>query len=135
MLPYSSSSSGPSPVIHHPSAVANPFSIRDVNIGKRVVLARALSKLGYCSRSQAATLIRSGSVTLNGRLVRDPEIPAQFPQDRIEVHGSPLAKASPIYLVMNKPRGVVTTRERPPKHDCPNGQAHSRQGVGEEPVV
>jgi 23S rRNA pseudouridine2605 synthase len=72
-------------------------------------LARVLSKMGYCSRSQAAVLIRAGRVTLNGRSVRDPEIPARISGDRIEVDDSPLEKSSAIYLVMNKPRGVVTT--------------------------
>jgi 23S rRNA pseudouridine2605 synthase len=65
--------------------------------------------MGYCSRSQAAVLIRAGRVTLNGRIVRDPERPARMPQDRIEVDGSPFDKQPPIYLIMNKPRGVVTT--------------------------
>jgi 16S rRNA U516 pseudouridylate synthase RsuA-like enzyme len=32
----------------------------------RTGLARALSKLGYCSRSRAAELIYTGRVTLNG---------------------------------------------------------------------
>ena len=86
-----------------------PFSIKDVTTQKRIGLARALSKMGYCSRSQAAVLIRAGRVTLNGRIVRDPEIPVRMPQDRIEVDGSPLDKTPAIYLVMNKPRGVVTT--------------------------
>src|SRR5271167_2030475 len=76
---------------------------------KRVGLARALSKMGHCSRSQAAVLIRGGRVTLNGRIVRDPESPVRVPQDRIEVDGAPLDKAQATYLVMNKPRGVVTT--------------------------
>jgi 23S rRNA pseudouridine2605 synthase len=65
--------------------------------------------LGYCSRSQAAVLIRAGRVALNGRAVRNPEIPARLPQDRIEVDGSPVSKSPAIYLVMNKPRGSVTT--------------------------
>jgi 23S rRNA pseudouridine2605 synthase len=65
--------------------------------------------MGYCSRSQAAVLIRAGRVTLNGRIVRDTERPARMPEDRIEVDGSPLDKQPPIYLIMNKPRGVVTT--------------------------
>jgi 23S rRNA pseudouridine2605 synthase len=76
---------------------------------KRIGLARALSKMGYCSRSQAAVLIRAGRVTLNERIVRDPESPARLPRDRIEVDGSPLDKQRAIYLIMNKPRGVVTT--------------------------
>ncbi len=65
--------------------------------------------MGYCSRSQAAVLIRAGRVTLNERIVRDPERPVRMPQDRIEVDGSPLDKQPAIYLIMNKPRGVVTT--------------------------
>lgn len=86
-----------------------PFSIKDVTTAKRTGLARALSKIGYCSRSQASVLIRAGRVTLNGRIVRDPETPTRMPQDRIEVDTSPLAKAPAIYLIMNKPCGVVTT--------------------------
>jgi 23S rRNA pseudouridine2605 synthase len=80
-----------------------------VGTQKRIGLARVLSKKGYCSRSQAAVLIRARRVTVNGRITPDPETPVQILRDRIEVDGSPLDKASPIYLVMNKPRGVVTT--------------------------
>jgi 23S rRNA pseudouridine2605 synthase len=65
--------------------------------------------MGYCSRSQAAALIRAGRVNLNGRIVRNPETPARMPQDRIELDGLPLDKLPAIYLIMNKPRGVVTT--------------------------
>jgi len=65
--------------------------------------------MGYCSRSQASGLIRAGHVTLNGRIVHDPERPTRLPQDRIEIDGSPPTKTPAIYLVMNKPRGVVTT--------------------------
>lgn len=65
--------------------------------------------MGYCSRSQAAVLIRAGRVTLNGRIVRNPESPVRMTQDRIEVDGSPLDRMPAIYIVMNKPRGVVTT--------------------------
>jgi 23S rRNA pseudouridine2605 synthase len=76
---------------------------------RKVGLARVLSKLGYCSRSEAAKLIRTGRVKLNGALRRDPETPVQADKDRIEVDGRPLARLDRIYLVLNKPRGVVTT--------------------------
>ena len=76
---------------------------------KKVGLARALSKLGYCSRSQAAELIRAGRVKLNGALRRDPETPAHPGKDRIEVDETPLGASAKIYLMLNKPRGVVTT--------------------------
>src|SRR5580700_253524 len=65
--------------------------------------------MGYCSRSQAALLIRAGRVTQNGRTIRDPESPVRLHEDRIAVDGSLLDQAPPIYLAMNKPRGVVTT--------------------------
>jgi len=77
---------------------------------KRTVgLARALSKLGYCSRSQAAALIRGGKVRLNGQLRRDPETPVHLSRDKIAVNGKEIGAASKIYLMMNKPRGLVTT--------------------------
>jgi 23S rRNA pseudouridine2605 synthase len=76
---------------------------------KRVGLARAISKLGYCSRSQAAELIRSGRVCLNGTLKRNPEAPVLLAKDRIEIDGAALRAAAKVYLVLNKPRGIVTT--------------------------
>jgi 16S rRNA U516 pseudouridylate synthase RsuA-like enzyme len=76
---------------------------------RQVGLARALSKLGYCSRSEAAGLIRTGRVRLNGAVARDPETPVRLERARIEVDGQLLAIAAKIYLMLNKPRGVVTT--------------------------
>jgi 23S rRNA pseudouridine2605 synthase len=76
---------------------------------RSIGLARALSKLGICSRSEAANLIRAGRVKLNGSLRRDPETPVHIGKDRIEMDGSQLAKTERIYLALNKPRGVVTT--------------------------
>ncbi len=76
---------------------------------RRVGLARALSKLGYCSRSEAAELIRRGRVRLNGAMQRDPEQPVRVDRDRIEVDGRPIASAGKLYLMLNKPRGAVTT--------------------------
>lgn len=72
-------------------------------------LARALSKLGYCSRAQAVKLIREGKVRVNGALRRDPETPVHIEKDRIEVDGRRVASAAKIYLMMNKPRGIVTS--------------------------
>jgi 23S rRNA pseudouridine2605 synthase len=72
-------------------------------------LARAISKLGYCSRARAAELIREGKVRLNGAVRRDPKAPVRLGKDRIEVEGRVLRAAAKIYLALNKPRGVVTT--------------------------
>lgn len=77
--------------------------------GRRVGLARALSKLGYCSRSRAAQWISQGRVRLNGTVRGDPQTPVEMGSDRIEVDGQAASPALKVYLVMNKPRGVVTT--------------------------
>jgi 23S rRNA pseudouridine2605 synthase len=76
---------------------------------RRVGLARALSKLGYCSRSQATELIRSGHVRLNGATRRDPETPVSVECDRIEVDHRIVGAEAKVYLMLNKPRGLVTT--------------------------
>lgn len=78
-------------------------------IPRRVGLARALSKLGYCSRSAAFDLIQAGRVRLNGATRRDPEAPVRLEEDSIEVDGRRLASEAKVYLVLNKPRGAVTT--------------------------
>ena len=76
---------------------------------RRIGLARALSKLGYCSRSQADALIRAGRVHLNGTLRRNPETPVHTEQDRITVDGHTIELQQKLYFMMNKPRGLVTT--------------------------
>ncbi len=76
---------------------------------RQVGLARALSKLGYCSRSQAFELIRAGRVTLNGRKRLDPETLVALDRDTIAVDSNPVAANSKVYLMLNKPRGFVTT--------------------------
>ena len=78
-------------------------------ISKRIGLARALSKLGYCSRSRAAELIRAGRVGLNGKVRRDPETPVSGNHDPIAVDGKIVEPQEKIYFMLNKPRGAVTT--------------------------
>ena len=81
----------------------------DQGDGRRVGLARALSKLGYCSRFQAADHIRSGKVTLNGSITRNPEAPVRLGKDRIAIGGRQVGELKSLYWMVNKPRGVVTS--------------------------
>ena len=74
-------------------------------------LARVLSKRGLCSRSQAERLVRAGCVRLDGRVVRDPEHPTDVAAARLEIEGLAVAPAAPRYLMLNKPRGLVTTAQ------------------------
>ena len=86
--------------------------MRGVTSAKRsrnVGLARALSKLGHCSRSEAFDLVLAGRVRLNGTVRRDPEARVHAENDRIEVDGQPVAATAKVYLMLNKPRGAVTT--------------------------
>jgi 23S rRNA pseudouridine2605 synthase len=75
---------------------------------QRVGVARALSKLGFASRTAAAALVRAGRVSVNGRPVADPEFPTTA-ADRLAVDGQPVTGAARRYLMLNKPRGLVTT--------------------------
>jgi 23S rRNA pseudouridine2605 synthase len=81
------------------------------NKTKKVGLARALSKLGFCSRSQGFTLVREGKVQLNGTVARNPEAPVRMGVDRIAVEGQKVAAAEKVYVMLNKPRGIVTTAD------------------------
>jgi 23S rRNA pseudouridine2605 synthase len=76
---------------------------------RKIGLARALSKLGYCSRTRAAELIRAGRVSLNGRVRRDPEILVLGEGHQIAVDEKFVIPQKKIYLMMNKPRGLVTS--------------------------
>jgi 23S rRNA pseudouridine2605 synthase len=72
-------------------------------------LARALSKLGFCSRSEAWQLIKAGRVRVNGAIQRDAERAVSIDRDEICVDGKRVHAERKVYLVLNKPRGLVTT--------------------------
>jgi 23S rRNA pseudouridine2605 synthase len=83
--------------------------LKNESKSRRVGLARALSKLGYCSRTAGFALAQAGRVRVNGVVRRDPEFPVHPAKDRIEADGHPVEPGPRLYLKMNKPRGVVTT--------------------------
>ena len=72
-------------------------------------LQKLLSAAGVCSRRAAEDYLAAGRVTVNGETARlgqkaDPD------RDEILVDGRPLApRAKPVYILLNKPRGYVTT--------------------------
>jgi 23S rRNA pseudouridine2605 synthase len=76
-------------------------------------LNRALSKLGILSRSQANDAILAGRVSVNGRIVRAPGAPVDLDTATILVDDTPTAPADWRTILLNKPRGIVTTRADP----------------------
>lgn len=72
-------------------------------------LARVLSKAGLCSRTGAAAWIRDGRVRVDGRIVRDPEYPIHDGMRRVSIDGLDPSPPQRHYLMLNKPRGLVTT--------------------------
>lgn len=95
--------------------------------GQRVTLPRALSKLGHCSRKEAEALILSGRVWVDGRRVTDISAWVDLERAAIRVDGERLAAAPVTWLMLNKPRGLLTTRQdpdgRPTVYSCLDGQA------------
>lgn len=81
--------------------------------GNRVTITRALSKLGYCSRTQAERLLAEGRISVGGKPVTDLETWVDIRSDRIEVDGLAVAAEEKVYVMLNKPRGLVTTRDDP----------------------
>jgi 23S rRNA pseudouridine2605 synthase len=61
------------------------------------------------SRTQAALWVRDGRVRVNDRVVLDPEHPVRQGVDRVEVEGLEGAPGERVVLMLNKPRGLVTT--------------------------
>lgn len=72
-------------------------------------LARILSKAGICSRSEAARWVQDGRVSVDGRIVRDPEFPVRSGHQVVRVDGQPIGERAHVYVLLNKPRGLVTT--------------------------
>lgn len=72
-------------------------------------LARILSKEGVCSRTEAARWIAAGRVAVDGRVVLNPEFPVVRGRARITIDGDMPTAGPRMYLMLNKPRGLVTT--------------------------
>ena len=72
-----------------------------------------ISKAGLGSRTQARSWIHSGRVTVNGRPTQNPDQWIDFARDKIAFDGRPLQEADPVYLLLYKPKGYLTTLDDP----------------------
>ncbi len=77
-------------------------------------LQKYLARCGVASRRHAETLITDGFVTINGVTVREPGVRVDPGRDIVRVRGERVTIATrKLYLMMNKPAGVVTTVRDP----------------------
>jgi 23S rRNA pseudouridine2605 synthase len=77
-------------------------------------LQKILSRAGVTSRRKAEQMILEGRITVNGRTVTELGTKADLGRDHIKADGKLLRQPrSLIYLVLNKPRGFVTTVHDP----------------------
>ena len=85
-----------------------PTEIKEV-----VRLNKFIANSGVCSRREADTLIQSGVVTVNGEVVTELGVKVNILQDDIRFNGQRLKGEEKVYIVMNKPKGYVTTASDP----------------------
>ena len=77
-----------------------------------VRLNRFISNAGVCSRREADTLIQEGRIKVNGKVVKEMGKKVTL-EDRVSYDGKPLNPETYRYVLLNKPKGYITTTEDP----------------------
>jgi 23S rRNA pseudouridine2605 synthase len=79
---------------------------------EKIRLNRFLSNSGVCSRREADTFIQSGCVVVNGKIVSELGSKVSLSDD-VRFNGQQLTPERKVYLLLNKPKGFVTTTDDP----------------------
>ncbi|MFA5523003.1 MAG: pseudouridine synthase [Tissierellales bacterium] len=74
-------------------------------------LDKILSNLGYGSRKDIKSLAKSGSIEVNGRIVKDSSVKIEPYASVIKIEGEVVEYREFIYLMMNKPQGVISSTD------------------------
>ncbi|MFH1621553.1 MAG: pseudouridine synthase [Candidatus Omnitrophota bacterium] len=72
-----------------------------------------LSNSGLCSRRKAFDLVQSGKVKVNDYIIKEPSYSIDQSRDIVEVDGQRVNLKEKTYIILNKPRGVTTTKKDP----------------------
>ena len=78
-----------------------------------MTLDRVLSRFGIASRTASLELIRAGRLKVNGKVERDPERWVWPERDVVHLDGRRLRPAPRTYLLLYKPKGVITSHGDP----------------------
>lgn len=81
------------------------------NDGK-IRLNKYLANAGICSRREADTLIATGVVTVNGKIITEMGFKVS-PDDKVNFGGETIRSEKKVYLLMNKPKDFITTLDDP----------------------
>lgn len=71
-------------------------------------LDKVLANLGYGTRKEVKAIVKSGAVKINGLVVKDSAMKINPNESRIEVEETVVEYKRNIYILMNKPEGVVS---------------------------
>ena len=99
-----------------PSIDASRYSDNDyvqTPIQNEIRLNKFIANSGVCSRREADTFIQAGVVTVNGEVVTELGTKVNVLTDDVRFNGERLKGEEKVYIVMNKPKGYVTTSSDP----------------------
>ena len=99
-----------------PQLDSNSFSDNDMvitPIKEEVRLNKFIANSGICSRREADNFILAGVVTVNGEVVTELGTKININNDDVRFNGERLKGEAKVYIVMNKPKGYVTTSSDP----------------------
>ncbi|MBP3039012.1 rRNA pseudouridine synthase [Bacillaceae bacterium Marseille-Q3522] len=71
-------------------------------------LQKVIAHAGIASRRKAEELITEGQVTVNGKVVKELGVKVSA-SDKVEVNGIPIDREQPVYFLLYKPRGVISS--------------------------
>ncbi len=71
-------------------------------------LQKVIAHAGFASRRKAEQLIVEGHVKVNGKIVKELGVKVTS-SDRVEVNGIPIEREEPVYFLLYKPRGVISS--------------------------
>ena len=103
-------------ISRRPQLDADRYSDNDTvmaPVKEEVRLNKFIANSGVCSRREADNFILAGVVTVNGEVVTELGTKVNIATDDIRFNGERLKGESKVYIVMNKPKGYVTTASDP----------------------
>ncbi len=96
---------------------AGQKKVLEKQVGENLVrLNKYLSNAGICSRREADAFIAAGVITVNGEVITQLGYKIS-PGDKVQFGGNAVHKEKSVYILLNKPKGYITTCDDPQERD------------------